>query len=378
MILKKTIKMKTTFKTLMLPGLFLIVNNLKAQTAVAVSTDTFEMSNNTLFYLLCALAAVMILVVIVLSSAIKHLAGNSQLWKNRWNVLPVLAGLLLFFPTDLNAQSSAGNANAIFSASDGLISVMWSIIAFLSLIILFMAQMLKKMLNALKPEQEEQLVEEPSLITVIQAKLTDLKPLEQENDILLDHDYDGIKELDNNLPPWWKYGFYVTIVFALIYMFRFHVTGDGDLQDVEYQKEMAEAELQKAAFMKLAANNVDESSVTYLADAASLNLGKSIYIQNCAACHGASGEGGVGPNFTDDFWIHGGDVKDVFKLIKYGVPQKGMIAWQSQLNPRQMQEVASFILSLQGTNPPNAKEPQGEKYVPVMETEAEVNPEVEL
>ncbi|MBA3902031.1 MAG: c-type cytochrome [Bacteroidetes bacterium] len=249
----------------------------------------------------------------------------------------------------------------MFYATDEMLVWMWVLIATLSLIILFLAQMFKRMLNLLNPKPVVEEVHAPSFISVLQAKLTDAKPIEQEADILLDHEYDGIHELDNNLPPWWKYGFYATIIFSVIYMVRFHVTGHGDLQEVEYQKEMAMAEVQKAEFMKLAANNVDESSVTYLEDAASLSAGKSIYMQNCAACHGGSGEGGVGPNLTDEYWMHGGSVNDVFKLIKYGVPQKGMIAWQTQLSPIQIQEVTSFILSIQGTNPPNAKEPQGEK-----------------
>ncbi len=352
--------MKKTLKTLLLPGLLLMANKLMAQTEGAVSVDSFNLSNNSLFYILCLMAFVMLLVVFVLAGAIKHLADNKQMWKNRWNILPVFMGFMLF-SSGAMAQSSDGNAKAMFYATDEMLVWMWVLIATLSLIILFLAQMFKRMLNLLNPKPVVEEVHAPSFISVLQAKLTDAKPIEQEADILLDHEYDGIHELDNNLPPWWKYGFYATIIFSVIYMVRFHVTGHGDLQEVEYQKEMAMAEVQKAEFMKLAANNVDESSVTYLEDAASLSAGKSIYMQNCAACHGGSGEGGVGPNLTDEYWMHGGSVNDVFKLIKYGVPQKGMIAWQTQLSPIQIQEVTSFILSIQGTNPPNAKEPQGEK-----------------
>lgn len=204
-------------------------------------------------------------------------------------------------------------------------------------------------------------------------KLTDAVPVAREADVMLDHDYDGIKELDNNLPPWWKYGFYISIVYAVFYLVHFHVTplgfmniflGPGVSSTQEYLTAMEVAEEKKAAFLATKADLVNENSVTLALDAADLSEGKRIYTELCVACHGAEGQGGVGPNFADSYWIHGGDVKDLFKTIKYGVPEKGMIAWEAQLRPKEMQQVASFILSLQGTNPPNPKEPQGELYVP--------------
>lgn len=172
------------------------------------------------------------------------------------------------------------------------------------------------------------------------------------------HDFDGIQEYDNDLPPWWKYMFYVTIVFAVGYMLHYHVFRTGALQIEEYETEMAQAAL-------IAAQNVeDPNAVTdfeVLTDAGALESGKALYIQNCAACHGQAGEGTVGPNLTDEYWIHGGDVNDIFRTIKFGVPSKGMVPWQGKLTKDQMLEVSSYILSLQGTNPPNAKEAQGEK-----------------
>lgn len=172
------------------------------------------------------------------------------------------------------------------------------------------------------------------------------------------HDFDGIQEYDNDLPPWWKYLFYVTIVFAVGYMLHYHVFRTGALQIEEYETEMAQAAL-------IAAQNVeDPNAVTnfeVLTDAAALEAGKAVYIQNCAACHGQSGEGTVGPNLTDEYWLHGGDVNEIFKTVKFGVPSKGMVPWQGKLTKDQMLEVSSYILSLQGSNPPNAKEAQGEK-----------------
>src|SRR6478735_8271351 len=108
------------------------------------------------------------------------------------------------------------------------------------------------------------------------------------------------------------------------------------------------------------ADRVDENSVKLLTAKDKLQSGEAIYQKNCVACHGKLGEGGVGPNLTDAYWLHGGDIQSVFKTIKYGVPSKGMIPWQTQLSPAQIQEVASYINTFKGTNPPNGKAPQGE------------------
>ncbi|MFD2512485.1 c-type cytochrome [Pontibacter locisalis] len=173
-----------------------------------------------------------------------------------------------------------------------------------------------------------------------------------------DHDFDGIQEYDNDLPPWWKMMFYVTIVFGIGYMLHFHVFRTGALQEEEYEMEMQQAAL-------FAAQHADDpNAVTdyeVLTDAAALESGKSLFNTNCAACHGQEGQGTVGPNLTDEYWLHGGDVNDIFKTIKFGVPAKGMVPWQGKLTKDQILEVSSYILSLQGTNPANAKEPQGEK-----------------
>jgi cytochrome c oxidase cbb3-type subunit 3 len=185
-------------------------------------------------------------------------------------------------------------------------------------------------------------------------------PREQEAAITLDHDYDGIRELDNHLPPWWVNMFYLTIIWAVGYMWYYHWGGNGLNQADEYKTDVAIAKKEIAMALAGKANAVDEASVTAMTDAASLGEGELIFKGVCAACHGQKGEGLVGPNFTDEYWIHGGGIKDLFKVIKYGVPDKGMIAWSAQLKPVDMQKVASYILTLKGTNPPNPKEPQGE------------------
>lgn len=185
-------------------------------------------------------------------------------------------------------------------------------------------------------------------------------PLDREQDVLLHHDYDGIRELDNSLPPWWVNLFYITIVFAGVYMYYYHFGGSGPSSGKEYQEQVDEQKQKRAVALAAQANSVDEASVTVLTDAALVGQGELIFKANCAACHGQAGEGLVGPNLTDDNWIHGGGIKNVFKTIKYGVPEKGMIAWSSQLSPSDIQKVGSYILTLRGTNPPNPKAPQGE------------------
>ena len=187
-------------------------------------------------------------------------------------------------------------------------------------------------------------------------------PLEKEADMLLDHDYDGIKELDNALPPWWKYGFYITIFIAVLYLLKYEMWHTGPNPTEEYTSEMTTAKEEVDAYLASMKNNVDEKTVT-MSDAAGIAAGQMTFAKTCVPCHGAKGEGGVGPNLTDEYWIHGGGIKDIFKTIKYGWPEKGMISWESQIQPLEMQQIASFIYSLKGSKPANAKAPQGTIYI---------------
>lgn len=180
--------------------------------------------------------------------------------------------------------------------------------------------------------------------------------------LLAGHEYDGIRELDNKLPRWWLWLFYITIAFAAVYLIRYHVIKTAPLQDEEYAREMASAQIQFEN--KRPSSGIDAASVILLTDNQSLEAGKAIFDKSCVVCHLAQGQGLVGPNLTDDYWIHGCSIGDVFNLITVGVPEKGMISWKDQLTPEQIQEVASYILSLKGTNPPNPKEPQGELCPP--------------
>jgi cytochrome c oxidase cbb3-type subunit 3 len=177
-------------------------------------------------------------------------------------------------------------------------------------------------------------------------------------DELLDHNYDGIHEFDNDLPPWWKYGFGFTIMFAFVYVGYYHGTKKAQLQVAEYETEM-----RQAALLVSAGADDPTKLTTYaaLTTAADLSSGKSIFATNCAPCHGQNAEGKVGPNLTDEYWLHGGEVNHVYKTIKFGIPSKGMVAWKGKLSGKQILQVTSYALSLQGSKPTNAKEPQGEK-----------------
>lgn len=181
------------------------------------------------------------------------------------------------------------------------------------------------------------------------------------NDRLIkDHDYDGIRELDNDLPPWWKWLFYLTIVFAVVYGIRLFVFHSDDLiQEREYANEMAGL----AATNPAQTANTAAFEVTLLTDEASLESGKETWAKICSVCHLMDGGGLVGPNMTDNYWIHGNTVEDLYRIVEIGVIEKGMIPYKDQLSEQKRLEVTSYILvKLQGTIPATAKEPQGIAY----------------
>lgn len=188
------------------------------------------------------------------------------------------------------------------------------------------------------------------------------RPISEERDLELDHNYDGIKELDNKLPPWWLYSFYATIIYAAGYMAYYHILG-GENQTVEFEKEMLAAKLSVEEYKKNAPDLVDAETVVLLTDAGDLEKGAALYQTNCMACHAGDGGGGIGPNLTDEHWILGGGIKNVFHTISEGGRAgKGMIAWKSSLQPTEIQQISSYVLSLQGTTPANPKEAEGDLW----------------
>lgn len=193
----------------------------------------------------------------------------------------------------------------------------------------------------------------------IWTKLLSLKPIEEEETLLIPHAYDGIHELNNPVPRWFNILFYGSIIAAAGYLYYYHI-GDGPLQDEEYTMEVEKAAIAKRAFLAKSAEKFDENSIKV--DPGLVENGKTIFNTNCIACHGEHGQGTVGPNLTDEFWLHGGSIADVFKTVKYGVPAKGMASWEKNMSSKNMAEVVNYIMSLQGSKPANPKAPQGEKY----------------
>lgn len=207
--------------------------------------------------------------------------------------------------------------------------------------------------------------EEPSWWSQVMQWSNRSVPLEKEETVMLDHNYDGIRELDNYLPPWWKWLFYATIVWGAGYLFVYHVAGSWPLQDDEYQAEVRAADEQLRALKKAEPGEViDENTVAAVTDAVALADGKSTYTSICASCHRLDGGGDIGPNLTDAYWKHGGDIKSIFKVVKNGVSGTNMVAWGSSMSPEKIRNVSSYVLTLVGTSPANAKKPEGDLYQP--------------
>ncbi len=290
-------------------------------------------------------------------------------------IITSIAALIFFSVPALAQDAPAAEALSVSTQIAGVgkttFYLLISVIAIEVIVILFMLLQLKSLIAkqkivAVTPVAEGAIefkpVKKTKKLVSIWSRMNSFKPIEQESDLELDHNYDGIRELDNRLPPWWLYGFYLTIVFAGIYLWRYHVSETAPLQEEELQIALQQAEVQKAEYLKKSANNIDENTVKYLADASDLDAGKKVYEASCTPCHGKAGEGVVGPNLTDEYWVHGGSMPDVFKSIKYGWPDKGMRSWKDDFSPKQLAQLTSYIKSLSGTNPPNAKAPEGNIY----------------
>ncbi|WP_276370070.1 cbb3-type cytochrome c oxidase N-terminal domain-containing protein [Chryseolinea sp. H1M3-3] len=237
---------------------------------------------------------------------------------------------------------------------------------------------LVKVLNTLAGQAEKEkaqklgkaYVPKPSWWSKLVQRLNASVPVTEEKNIELDHNYDGIRELDNHLPPWWTWLFYGTIGWSVVYIIVFHFMHSLPLSQEEYQNELAQAE-EQARRIKAARPEtvIDENTLVFTQDAALIEKGKSVFMNNsCGSCHRNDGGGNnIGPNLTDAYWLHGGDIKNVFATIKNGVVEKGMPAWGKSMKPEDVRDVTFFVMSLKGTNPENAKGPQGEIFTPPTE-----------
>jgi cytochrome c oxidase cbb3-type subunit 3 len=348
---------------------------------------------NYLEALMLIIAGLLVFVIWVLSNVLFMISKKAvEISKSGKKVLMIgwiVMGTL--FANAASAQATATAASTVTGTTQvtdvyygGLsFTTFWTLATVLALelfIIFMLVLFIKGVWKSIYPEavvlQKEKILSQSWMIrswNYLDKKFfTKAVPLEKEADMLLDHDYDGIKELDNALPPWWKYGFLITIFIAAIYLLKYEVWHNGPNPTEEYNAEMTTAKEQVDAYLANAKNNVDEKNIT-ISDAAGIAVGKVSFTKTCVACHSSNGEGGVGPNLTDDYWIHGGKIADIFKTIKYGYPDKGMQSWQTTYSPIQIKELASYIKSLRGTNPPNPKAPQGDLYketVSVQDTSA--------
>lgn len=248
--------------------------------------------------------------------------------------------------------------------------LVWILLVALAMVILlkeYLSYTTRKIAEELKNEKEGIVPEviDPWLwYDNLIKKFTRTKAIEEEHTIELDHNYDGIKELDNVLPPWWVYLFYGTVIFGVIYFIRFQIAG-GDTQEMEYEKAMVQAQREIDKYKDSSPNIFDIKSAELLTDDLSLSTGKKIFETSCISCHAADGGGGIGPNLTDEYWILGGGFKNVFNTIYNGGRDgKGMIAWNKTIKPKNIQKVASYILTLEGSTPAKPKKAQGEIWKP--------------
>ena len=353
---------RNILRLLSLAGLTAFSTSLFAQDAAAEAAKPASITTEALFWVLLLVAVILMYVIYSMSEMI--------IWgvKRKMEQRKSGTGMLLLLAGTLLASSSASAQDAAATVVAAPAYNFWTdpYMPFYLLIlveVVVIAWMALVLFNMMRPERAaEPEVQRVSVLTAIWNKINPTLPVEREDEIKLDdHEYDGIVELGNKMPPWLQFIFYVTILFAVIYA-PYYLLGYGKTMDEKYQNELAEAELARLERQKAGMSTVDENTVTLMQTSDVLSAGKETFLQFCAACHGNGGEGGVGPNLTDDYWLHGGSINNVFSTIKYGVPEKGMASWQDILVPKQISEVANYIKSLYGTNPPNQKEPQGDLW----------------
>lgn len=329
-----------------------------AADAVQGSAPLIDVSMET-NYILLIMAVLQAVVIITLGSVIKAMGGMGSFFLDRYKKSSVGTVILLFLLIG-NDVHAAGAATAEVPAS----TIFWFLAAGNALLFAIMMSQLIILRGIIGSAAQGTAIgvvpveEKPSFADNLLQRLTRTVKVQNEKDIELDHEYDGIRELDNVLPPWWLWLFYGTIAWSVLYIVNVHVLDIWPQQIEEYEQEMAQARADVEAYLASNAAAVDENTATI--DPSMIASGKAIYDINCKACHGDAGEGTVGPNLTDDHWKNGGGINNIFKTVKYGVPERGMISWKAQLSPVEIHAVSNYILSLHGTNPPNAKAPEGE------------------
>ena len=334
------------------------VQPLKAQsTEMAASATDAPVDWASIMLLVTAIAlAVVVMVMGTLVARVALLKASKAAEKTLKSL--VIVGLFL----QIN-QAQAAIGDFTWKPSVDVVNWMLLGLIFLELLLIFyFANWLRALVLPPKPVKQKAVRARWGLWW---DKVNKSVSVEKEADVQLDHDYDGIRELDNALPPWWLYGFYLTVVFAAIYAWRYHYSHTAPLQVEELAIENQNAERALALYHSQAAEQVDENNVPFNDAPDFLAKGRETFEKNCISCHGDLGQGAsIGPNLSDVYWLHGGDMNSIFRTIKYGVPEKGMVAWGQQLSASKIAELASYVWSLQGSNPENPKEAQGELYEP--------------
>ncbi|MDN3203150.1 cbb3-type cytochrome c oxidase N-terminal domain-containing protein [Algoriphagus sediminis] len=285
-------------------------------------------------------------------------------------LLTLVIFALAFVTNSFGQEASEPSFSYTDLSSDQLILMsVLGVLVIVIVLLLFQMIYLMSFMTAVFKKENPEYANEPSWWESFKEKFVTGKVDEaygeaEEAKLMADHSYDGIHELDNFMPPWLQYVFIGTIVFAVVYFTNYTVLGIGKTGIEEYEEELR---LEAIAAEERNANmlaSIDESTVVFDESSTSMTGGKTIFEANCAACHAQDGGGGVGPNLTDDYWIHGGSISDIFTVVKYGVIEKGMVPWEDQLSPEEMQQVSSYIFAMRGTTPAAPKDPQGELYVP--------------
>jgi cytochrome c oxidase cbb3-type subunit III len=361
--------MRTTTKYM--TGLLTALTFTAVQPVWAAGPPAPSIFNNPLT-LTFIILMILLLVIIGILANILIGAADVKLKKkkkagNQATLASVITALLLLASPALFAQDAAGTTadTAATGAKTiaGMSSSTFYILATVMFLELFIIMALLINIKFLLKTEKDKIAEETETAEEKANKLTwwdrfnALRPVTEESSLDLGHDYDGIRELNNRLPGWWLYGFYGCIIFAGIYLYRFHVSHTAPSSKQEYERSVAQADLKVQEYLKKQGDAVDETNVKVLTGADDLAAGKSIFIKSCATCHLENGAGKIGPNLTDDYWIHGNDIKVVFKTIRYGI--NAMPRWDVSLNNKQIAQVASYVKSIHGSNPPSPKAPDG-------------------
>lgn len=367
-IYKTTWRLLIAFSVILIPTLAMAAENHGDKGGIKGFASQLQAAE----LLLLGVALVLFIVIIAMGNMVKRMAYHRYISDIRSGskILLILVGTgwaLMGFPVDLLAESvqNEGSSTPLANIHTTVTMMILLTVIAIEVIVIFILLRSLKMLMGGGLQSDKAIVAGAtgSVWGALWAQLNRSVDVEKEEDILLDHDYDGIQELDNDLPPWWKWGFYITIVFSVIYLARFHVFQTAPLQIEEYEIAMARAEADME-LRRAESPDISEETVVFLDSDSDLAEGKRIFTTNCSVCHGQLGEGGIGPNFTDDYWIHGGTIKDIFRTTKNGVIEKGMTPWRDILPPLQTAQVASYIKTLRATDPPNQKDPEGELYIP--------------